>query len=97
MEVKYRDLVAFLRQSASAFRSMGAETTLEMLTLADVFDRGKPTNDDRRIAVNILQSAEKHFRSMEKEFPNATVQILRVHVLQSLLNMEINNIIEENI
>ena len=90
MDAKYRDLTAFLRQSASAFRSAGPGATAEILALAEVFDHGTPTNQDRQLAVKILQNAEKHFRSMERAFPNAAVQILRVRVLQSLLNMEIN-------
>lgn len=92
MGLYYNELHVFLCElSAELFmrRLADSEAIAELIWLSDTFGDGSPTDQDRRLVLKILIHLEKLLRSREWAFPDADDQLLRIHVLQNQLRMDI--------
>lgn len=83
----YKLLCHFLRQAETAFSPL-VDTSQEFSTLADRFESGNATNEDREIALRILTNARENFSSMPDSEEKMAGMLETALIIQQL-NMEL--------
>lgn len=83
----YKLLCHFLRQAETAF-SLSVDTNQEFSALADKFESGNATNEDREIALRILTNARENFSSMPDSEEKMAGMLETALIIQQL-NMEL--------
>ena len=83
----YKLLCHFLRQAETAF-SLSVDTNQEFSALADKFESGNATHEDREMALRILTNARENFSSMPDSEEKMTGMLETALIIQQL-NMEL--------